>query len=90
MVKGDPQGIKLYSIFVHIDETCDRRVTLTSSSNHMATLRSKSFRFSNFFQSKVGVYVHLAVPYEAKVRNQWTYLAENRAVSSYSHPKATL
>ena len=36
------------------------------------------------------VYVHLAVPYEAKVRNQWTDLAENRAVSSYSHPKATL
>ena len=54
------------------------------------TLGSKSFRFSNSFYSKVGIYVHLAVPYEAKVRNQWTDLAENRAVSSYSHLKATL
>ena len=63
---------------------------VSSYSHPKAFLWSKSFRFSTSFHSKVEVYVHLAVPYEAKVRNQWTDLAENRAVSSYSHPKATL
>ena len=63
---------------------------VSSYSILIATLWSKSFRFSNSFHSKDGLYVHLAVPYEAKVRNQWTDLAENRAVSSYSNHIATL
>ena len=57
---------------------------------NIGTLWSKSFRFSNSFYSKVGIYAHLAVRYEAKLRSQWADLAENRRVSSYSNPIDTL
>ena len=62
----------------------NRRVS--SYSIPIDTLWSKSFWFSSSFHFKVGVYVHLAVPYEAKLHSQWADLAENRRVSSYSDP----
>ena len=57
---------------------------------YIGTLWSKSFRFSNSFHLKVGIYAHLAVRYEAKLRSQWADLAENRRVSSYSNHIDTL
>ena len=52
--------------------------------------RIASIRFSNSFHSKVGIYAHLAVRYEAKLRSQWADLAENRRVSTYSNYIDTL
>ena len=63
---------------------------VSSYSNPIDTLWSKSLRVSNSFLSKVGIFAHLAVRYEAKLRSQWAYLAENRRVSSYSNPIDTL
>ena len=82
-----PYETKLGSQWTDLAE--NRRVT--SSSNHMATLKEVNISdFPTSFTPKLESMYILQFLMKQKVRNQWTDLAENRAVSSYSNHIATL